>query len=122
MIEGERGINYRLELSGGSPFEGGVQVLAIATVTTDEALLLYEEWPEVETDVAPGGRSSGHDRAATREAFETFWQHVTTDVFDDQIHAMLVRELADFGWPVGFGGVHREVRTKFSSEFTFGIR
>src|SRR5438309_834661 len=66
--EGENAVDDGLEFAGGGPFEGGLDIGAVAAVAADEPLLFHEEWPEVESDFASGGGAAGDDGAAAREA------------------------------------------------------
>ena len=117
----ESGVDDGFDFPGGGPIEGGDDVGAVAAVAADEALLFHEERPKVQANFASGGGAAGDDGAVAGETFEAFEQDVAADVFDDNIHATLVGEFADFGGPGGVVGIHYEIDTEIFGKGTFGV-
>ena len=119
--EGEDAVDDGFEFAFGGPLQGGGSVGVVAAVAADEALLFDEEGPEVEFGFAAGRRAAGDDGAAAGEALEDLAEDVAADVFDDDVHAAFLGELADLRGPVGFGGVHDEFRAELEGEGAFGV-
>lgn len=119
--EGVDAIDDGLEFAGGGPFEGGLDVGAVAAVAADEPLLLHEERPEIEADFASGGGAAGHDGTTARETLEGFEQDVAADVLNDEIDAAFAGEAADFGGPGGVVGVDDKFRAETAGELAFGV-
>lgn len=96
----EERINHRSELAFGGPFQGSDDVGAIATVAADEALLFHKDAPEIQTYIAACGCTTSHNGSAAREATKTLVEHRPADMFDDQIHAAFIGDLADGSGPM----------------------
>ena len=120
-VEGKDGVNDGFQAAFGGPFEGHEDVGAVAAVAADEALLLHEKGPEVEGDLATGGGAAGDDHAVAGEAVEDLLEDIAADVLDDEVGAVFGGEAADFGGPVGRGGVHHEVGAELAAEFALGF-
>lgn len=109
------------EAAEGGPVEGALHVGAGAAIAADEALLLHEDGPEVEGDVASGGGAAGDDGSAAGEALEGLLEDFAADVFDDNVHAAFLGDFADFAGPGIVGGIDGMVCAERFGESAFGF-
>ncbi len=55
-----------------------------------------EQMPQIDSDVWTGRSAAGHERAGGLEATQALVPGCGSDVFDDDIDAFFIRNLADF--------------------------
>ena len=114
-------INHWRDFPVGSPFERGLDVGAISSVTADKPLLLHKDRPQIQRHLTLRSRTAGDDGSVPRKAIETFHQRIAADVFDDEINAASVRDLADGGGPVRIGRIHDVFRAELERELSLGF-
>src|SRR4051812_6108020 len=92
-------IDHWLQHTTRGPFQRLDHINAIPSVAAAEPLLFHEQWQEFKRDSPPRRCAAGDDASAAREAIETFDQHIAADMFDDDIHAALIRDATHFRRP-----------------------
>src|SRR6266481_3148471 len=85
-------------------------------------MLFHEKRPELQRHLASGGCAASDNRSTTREAIETFEQHLAADVFDDDVHSAFVGNLACLVWPIRLCRVENEFRAEMSGQCALGFR
>src|ERR1043166_542324 len=112
-------VDDRLELSESCPIECDSQVDAVATVAANQALLLHEQWPKIQTDVPAGCGAASNNRSPTCQAGEYLLQNFSTDVLHDEINTPLACEFPDLGRPVGIRGIENRLCTEAFAQLAF---
>src|SRR5207302_11350728 len=112
LVEWENRINHRFEFTIGRPLQSGLQIGAISSVAANEALLLNKKRPDIELNLAPGGRAAGHNRATASQTFKTLYQNLAANVFEDYVDAMALRNFAHFSRPLRIVGLDDEFSPK----------
>jgi hypothetical protein len=110
LLQGENAVDDGLEFPSRKPLQGGEHIGARAAVTADQLLLLDEERPEIELNLAPGRGAAGHDAAAARQALEGLLQDVSAHVFHDQIDPSFLGQFAHLGGPILGSGINAAAR------------
>ena len=89
-------VDHRLETPLSDELEDGSQFVLGTHVRAEDGQLASEEVAEVELGVIAGGAPAGDQASADGEGFYTFVPSGRADVFEDDVHAMIVGEAADF--------------------------
>ncbi len=89
-------IDDGFQFTGGDEFHDRVQLGFRAHVGTEERKLAAEKEAEVDLGVKAGSGATGHQPAPGSEAGEAFVPRGGADVLENDIHAALIRDAADF--------------------------
>jgi hypothetical protein len=114
FVEGPNLVDGRAEAALSDKLEDGAEFALGAHVGAEDGKLAGKEEPDVEFGVVSGGGAAGNQAAAGSEAFEAVIPSGGTDMFDDDVDAVIVGETTHF-----LGDRHDEVVDDFiGAQFT----